>query len=747
MPRRLSRWAARLLDLARAGRGRPLAAALALPLAAALAWPDDGALPALRLALFDGYQLLLPRQRLSGPVQIVAVDEAALKRYGQWPWPRTRLAGLIDAAAAQRPLAIGLDLLMPEADASSPEALAARLAPGALRDGLAALPSNDQALAAAMRRAPVVLAVAGFDDAAVGSRDVLRAWPVRLTMAGAADEAPGIVSATSASGAVLDGAPAGISGPAAAGPAEPARTPPLGGLPAQVPRHPRALGSLPLLQAAASGQGLVSADLEKGVVRRVPLLGAVGGTLVPGLSLELLRVATGADAVEVLAGADGVRAIAVGDLRVATRADGAVWVNFSAPAPQRYISALDLMEGRLAPDALRDKVVIVALTGLGLADYKTNARGDLLPGVDVHAQLIESFFDAAQLRRPAAMRWVEALCFALLAGGLVWLLPRLRLLRALPLGAALGGLLFGAGLGLFRAGLLFDAAGVAGALALICLSLWANLFGAAVRARHGSERALRVAREAAATLAGELNAARRIQMASLPQAASAFPGETRFALDALLEPAREVGGDLYDFFMLDRRRLFFLLGDVSGKGLPASLFMVVAKALSKSVALRGEAGMAAIMYQANRELLRENPASLFVTCVAGILDADSGEVLLCNAGHDAPRLLSGGAVERLRGADGPPLCVIEDFDYPLQRYQLRPGDCLCLNTDGVTEAMDAAGRVYGNVRLDSLLGGLGGASPAEVVCAVREDVRAHVGAAEPSDDLALLVLRWNGPAG
>ncbi|MBJ7310910.1 CHASE2 domain-containing protein [Rugamonas sp. CCM 8940] len=759
MPRRLIRWTTRALDALRAGRGRPLAAALALPLAAALAMPDDGALPAARLALFDSYQLLLPRQRLSGPVQIIAVDEAALKRYGQWPWPRTRLAELIDRAAAQRPLVIGLDLLMPEPDGASPEALAAQLAPGPLRDGLAALPSNDQALAAAMRRVPVVLAAAGFDDAATSSRDVLRAWPVRLAMAGAG------------------GAPAGIPGAASAGRPAPLRSP-AGALPPQVPpqvpRYRRALGSLPLLQAAASGQGMVSAELEKGVVRRVPLLGAVGGTLLPGLSLELLRVATGAEAIEVDAGAGGVRAIAVGDLRVATRPDGAVWVNYSAPAPARYASALDLMQGRLAPDALRDKIVIVALTGLGLADYKTNARGDLLPGVDVHAQLIEGFFDGAQLRRPAGMRWAEALCFAVLAGGVICLLPRLRLLRALPLSATLAAALFAAGLALFRAGLLFDAAGVAAALGLVCLSLWASLFGAAVRARHRSERSLRVAREAEATLAGELNAARRIQMASLPQAASAFPGELRFTLDALLEPARQVGGDLYDFFMLDRRRLFFLLGDVSGKGLPASLFMVVAKALSKSVALRDEAGMAAIMCQANRELLRENPENLFVTCVAGILDADSGEVMLCNAGHDAPRLLSGGGVERLRGADGPPLCVIEEFDYPVQRYQLRPGDCLCLNTDGVTEAMDAAGQVYGNARLDSLLavhsgqGGTapgagagvgeaaltaghvvppgGGVTPADVVRAVREDVRAHVGAAEPSDDLALLVLRWNGPA-
>ena len=696
----------------RAGQGRPLALLLAAVLALALGlWPGaDGPLPAARLALFDAYQVHLPRQRLSGPVHIIAIDEAALKEYGQWPWPRTRLTELIDRIAAQRPLAIGLDILMPEPDNTSPEALAARMPPGAVRDELSRLTPYDTLLAARMRAAPMVLGVAGFEHATPGTSDALRVWPVRLHGDG---------GHTSASLPVM--------------------------------RFPQAMSSLPELQAAARGQGLLSANLEKGIVRRAPLVGAIGDTLAPSLSMELLRVATGAAALEIDAGAGGVHSVSVGDLRVPTLPDGAVWVNFSAPAMDRYVSALDVMRNRLDPAALENKIVIVALTGLGLSDYKTNARGDLLPGVDTHAQMIESFFDGAFLQRPTWMRWAEVGVFLAISLLTAWLLPGLRLRAGVPLVVATGAALFVAGALLFaRGGLLFDAAGVTIGYAAVCLSLLTSMLVVAVRDRKLSELALQTARESAAKTAGELDAARRIQMATLPQAATAFPGERRFAMGALLEPARQVGGDLYDFFMLDTDRVFFMVGDVSGKGLPASLFMVVAKALSKSIALRGDADMAAIMYVINQELVRENPEMLFVTSVAGILDAASGEVVLCNAGHDAPRLIAAdGAVRVLLPAGGPPLCVMDDFEYPVQHYQLLPGECLCLTTDGIGEAMNEAGDLYGNARLDRLLVSAGsgsGGEPAAIVQAVRDDVRLHVGAAEASDDLTLLVLRWNGPA-
>ena len=118
--------------------------------------------------------------------------------------------------------------------------------------------------------------------------------------------------------------------------------------------------------------------------------------------------------------------------------------------------------------------------------------------------------------------------------------------------------------------------------------------------------------------------------------------------------------------------------------------------------------------------------------------------------HDAPRRLGCcGKIEHLQPADGPPLGVLEDFDYPVQRYQMQAGDCVVLTTDGISEAMNEAGELYGNQRLDDLLAGLAQAdqiAPEAIVQAVRDDVRVHVGRAQPSDDLTLLVLRWNGAA-
>src|SRR5262249_47626574 len=136
---------------------------------------------------------------------------------------------------------------------------------------------------------------------------------------------------------------------------------------------------------------------------------------------------------------------------------------------------------------------------------------------------------------------------------------------------------------------------------------------------------------------GELSVARRIQLGTLPKPAQVLAGETRVSLDVVLEPAREVGGDLYDFFMLDRDHLFFLLGDVSDKGLPSSLFMAVSKSLYKSTALRRGAGaVATMMQEANAEISRDNPEAFFVTVFAAVLNVETGVLEYCSAGHDLP---------------------------------------------------------------------------------------------------------------
>ena len=160
-------------------------------------------------------------------------------------------------------------------------------------------------------------------------------------------------------------------------------------------------------------------------------------------------------------------------------------------------------------------------------------------------------------------------------------------------------------------------------------------------------------------------------------------------------PAREVGGDLYDFFRLDERRLFFLVGDVAGKGLSASIFMAVSKALYKSATLRApDADIGALMSAANAEVSRDNPEMLFVTAFAGILDLDTGELDYCNAGHENPYLIhpADATVRRIEDGDGPPLCAMSDFDYRGARYAMRPGELLCVDHRRRDRSAESRGR-------------------------------------------------------
>ena len=688
-----------------AGRGRPAAVAL-LVAAAALHLTPQSPLPALRLALFDAYQVWLPRERVSGPVAIVAIDEQSLQAFGQWPWPRDQFAVLIDRIAQREPAAIGLDIIMPEHDLTSPEALARSLpaSHAELKKGLAALPTHDSVLAASLRATSVVLGAAGFEVATAATSRGLRVREVAIT----------------------------------------------GASPNPYVRHyPLVLASLPELQAAAQGQALLSADPERGIVRRVPLINTIGDTLVPALSLELLRVGIGAKAIEVETGAGGVAAVTVGDLRVPTQPNAEVWVHFTRFMHERYVSALDVMRGRVEPDALKSKLAIVALTGIGLMDYKTTPRGDYVPGVEYHAQLIESFFDGHFLLRPRWMHWVELLLQLGSGAFLIWAVPVVRPRLATLLGLGMLLLILAAGVASFYwGGLLLDAASVAVGIAVVFGTLISSAFIEADRGQREAQRALQFEREASAKVAGELEAARRIQLGTLPRAEAAFPGETRFELASALEPARAVGGDLYDFFRLDERRVFLLIGDVSGKGVPASLLMSITKALAKSIALRERVELKAVLTQANVEIARDNPESQFVTMFAAVLDADSGLVEYWNAGHDAPLVRSAriGALESAVG--GPPLCVLDEFDYPSDRAQLVRGDTVVMFTDGVTEAANGAGELYGRGRLQAVLGRVApGATAHEVLDQILADLRAFVGAAEPSDDVTLVVVRWLGVSG
>jgi adenylate cyclase len=271
----------------------------------------------------------------------------------------------------------------------------------------------------------------------------------------------------------------------------------------------------------------------------------------------------------------------------------------------------------------------------------------------------------------------------------------------------------------------------------------------ASRRRKSLELVVQAQRVEAAYISGELEAAQRIQTGILPHAES-LRDEVRVDLAAAMRPAREVGGDLYDFFRLDADRLFFLIGDVAGKGLSASMFMAISKSLYKSAALsRPDATISELMRAANAEVSRDNPEMYFVTVFAGILDLASGELAYCNAGHDNPYVLDvkRRVLLRLDQGAGPPLCTVENFAYASGRHRMQHGDLICLVTDGVVDAQNPAGDRYGSERLCSLFAGLdaGVTTARTVVDAVDADIRSFVGAADPADDVTVLAVRWLAP--
>jgi phosphoserine phosphatase RsbU/P len=255
-----------------------------------------------------------------------------------------------------------------------------------------------------------------------------------------------------------------------------------------------------------------------------------------------------------------------------------------------------------------------------------------------------------------------------------------------------------------------------------------------------------------ARLEQELDAARRLQMAMVPQA---FPEPTPacpLELHASMEPAREVGGDLYDFFPTEDGMLCFLIGDVSGKGMPAALFMARTKSLIRITTelmrsrYGSSAGPAEIIARVNRELCQDNNDMMFVTLFFAMVAPGSGELEFCNAGHNSPYRLNGKTVETIEGAKGIILGIRPDAVYATGRLSLAPGDCVYLFTDGVTEAADPQENLFSEQRLEDVLRASAGFSTADIVKSVAEAVRNFVGSALPSDDITMLAVRRLGPA-
>jgi phosphoserine phosphatase RsbU/P len=242
----------------------------------------------------------------------------------------------------------------------------------------------------------------------------------------------------------------------------------------------------------------------------------------------------------------------------------------------------------------------------------------------------------------------------------------------------------------------------------------------------------------------ELRIAREIQMSMVPKPEPSRAGQPGGEVYAVMKPAKEVGGDLYNFFPIDADRLCFVIGDVAGKGVPASLYMAITQKLVKAKTRDGEGNPAVLLARLNNEMCDGNDTLTFVTMFLGFFNRRTGEVVFSNAGHNPPYLVRPAGAAMIDVAPAMAVGVQENIPYGEQSLRLQAGDTLFLYTDGVTEAMDAGENLYSDGRLQAILSRLHHLQPEAMCREIMADIARFVGETEQSDDITMLALRFDG---
>ena len=393
--RLLRRWFARRFGYARV-------ACLALLVGfAALRIADPAVIEEIRVRTFDTFQRIDPRVKTARPVAIVDIDEVSLAKLGQWPWPRTRIADMVTNLTKLGAVVIAFDVIFAEPDRLNPDVAADtfRNLDEETRARLRALPSNDQVLADAMQHSRVVLGVSGLTQ-------VLMKFDKSLPVTGLAM---------------------------------------LGEDPQRFMfKFPGLLRNTQVLEQAAAGRGVFTINPERdGIIRRVPMITQAQGATMPSLSFEILRVVTGTDTIFIKSDRAGIKSVGVKGFQVPTDANGQLWVHFAERDPSLYASAVDVLEGRVAPENVKGKLVLIGTSAVGLNDIKTTPVSEAMAGVEIHAQVLEAALTGSILSQPPYGPALEFAAALLLGVMVIALAPLFGPISLIAVGAVFATLLVG----------------------------------------------------------------------------------------------------------------------------------------------------------------------------------------------------------------------------------------------------------------------------------------------------------------
>ncbi|MET4066044.1 adenylate cyclase [Bradyrhizobium sp. S3.2.6] len=392
----LRRWFARKFGFARL-----VCLALLIVFAGLRVW-DPPPVQELRLRTFDLFQLVDPRHKTVRPVTIVDIDDKSLARFGQWPWSRTRIADMIVNLTSNGAVVIGFDVVFSEADRLNPDLVAnqMRYLDDATRTKLRELPSNDQILSEAIKRSRVVLGE-------TGQQKVTSEVDKTLPFTGVAT-----VGEENAERFLFE--------------------------------FPGLLRNVPVIEKVAVGRGLFSIPTERdGLIRRVPMIMLAQGNIMPSLSLEILRVVTGTPTLLVRTDKTGIRAIRLKGVEIPTDENGQLWVHYARQDPSIYVSAADVLDNTVPPSKINGKLVLIGTSAVGLNDIKTTPVSRAMPGVEIHAQVLESVLTGAAISRPNYALGVELITATIIGVLVIIFTPNLGPVRLVIAGAMFAAILVG----------------------------------------------------------------------------------------------------------------------------------------------------------------------------------------------------------------------------------------------------------------------------------------------------------------
>jgi adenylate cyclase len=370
---------------------------------AALRAADPAPVEEIRVRTFDFFQRIDPRHKAARPVTIVDIDDKSLEKFGQWPWPRTRIADLITELTRLGAVVIAFDAVFSEPDRLNPAEAADtfRDLDEDTRAKLRALPSNDEVFAEAIRKSRVVLGESGAAEELAALDKTL---PVTgLAMVGTGEEPQRFMF-----------------------------------------QFPGLLRNTKVLEHAAAGRGLFTIKPERdGIVRRVPMIMLAQGQTMPSLSFEILRVATGSDTILIKSEKTGIKSLGIKGFQLPTDGNGQLWVHYARQDPSLYVPVTNVLEKTVAPEMIAGKLVLIGTSAVGLNDIKTTPVSQNMPGVEIHAQILESALTGDVISQPIygiAIEFATALLFGLLV---IAIAPLFGPVTLVALGAAFATALLG----------------------------------------------------------------------------------------------------------------------------------------------------------------------------------------------------------------------------------------------------------------------------------------------------------------